>query len=376
MDVVCILWLSVFVMITFQGGHHALSEDRESNRHSRQKVTVQSGELKPCKDNDHLCVTDSSDCIPESSVIQGEVKNISCFYQRNDESITCSWNSLNNYNGDIEYTLFFSSVRTMYDCPSIFNLAAVFNVTVRARSNKKTTLALSDPCVLDLCAAERPSRPNITSISSMTKNSLHVKWTTDKFNFNATVQCKIRYKVTTAAQWTQVMDNSIVDQRGVYTIEDLQPFSSYRVAVSCTGGCGQKHWSDWSTERLGSTPETAPSKPLNVCQHIEPLNSEGKRSLWLMWKALDVSDTHGNILGYQVHYVPPNQLSLGRTVNTTDMGIWLSLIDEEYDVRVMAYNGAGGSPYTYCKITNDLQSEYGFLQFYYGMKLGEGHEEF
>ncbi|KAJ8371603.1 hypothetical protein AAFF_G00306890 [Aldrovandia affinis] len=350
LDITCTLWLCSFV-ITFQGGFTFLRENR-TNRSHRQELTVHCDELKPCKGNVHLCVTDNSNCIAQPSVNQDKLKNISCFYELYEKSITCSWNYLNDYDGEIEYTLIFSEATEMYYCPYIFNLAAIFNVTVKVRNNRKT-LALSDPYAMRVLTAVKPSWPIITSVSSTTKNSLHVKWTTGMSGFN--VKCKIRYKLITADQWTQVIDDSPLDETGIYMIEGLQPFSNYSVAVSCIGVYNEIHWSNWSPEVLGNTPETAPSKPLDVCRCIEALNSKGERTLRLMWKALDASDAHGNILGYQVHYMPANQLSLRRTVNTTDLGTRLVLTDNEYEVMVMAYNSAGRSPYTFLKIPYGLQ---------------------
>ncbi|KAG7481446.1 hypothetical protein MATL_G00066900 [Megalops atlanticus] len=360
LDITCILWLSSFVMVKFQGFysnigvHPVLKDKRTANRNSRQEITVHGNELKPCNGTDHLCVTDSSDCIANPSVHQDKVKNVSCFFQLSDESVTCSWNPLKNVHGDIKYTLIFSEAGKIDHCPYIFSPASKFNVTVKATDIMEKTESLSDPYTMDFLTTVKPSRPNITSIS-MTENSMHVMWTTGMSKFN--VKCKIRYKLVTTDQWTEILDNAPVVNSGMYMIEGLQSVRNYSVAVSCIGVYGCIHWSDWSTEKLGRTLERAPSKALDVCQRIEALNSEGSRKLWLMWKPLDHSDAHGTILGYHVLYMPADNPTLRGTVNTTDLKTSLILTDKEYKVMVMAYNSAGGSPYAHLKVPSGLQHD-------------------
>uniref|UniRef100_A0A674BPQ8 Interleukin-6 receptor subunit beta-like n=1 Tax=Salmo trutta TaxID=8032 RepID=A0A674BPQ8_SALTR len=99
---------------------------------------------------------------------------------------------------------------------------------------------------------------------------------------------------------------------------------------------------------------TAPSRPPDICYHMEMVNKQGPHHLMLMWKALDVYDAHGHILGYQVSYTQTKHPSLSVTTNTTDLKVVLVVTEDEFEVTVMAYNSAGGSPYSHLKIDLSL----------------------
>lgn len=63
-----------------------------------------------------------------------------------------------------------------------------------------------------------------------------------------------------------------------------------------------------------------------------------------LWQALDRSDARGLIQGYEVSYAPSKHLAHRRTNRTSDLKMLVSVMSEEYDVTVSAYNSAGRSP--------------------------------
>ncbi|XP_046904162.1 interleukin-6 receptor subunit beta isoform X2 [Hypomesus transpacificus] len=108
------------------------------------------------------------------------------------------------------------------------------------------------------------------------------------------------------------------------------------------------YWSEWSNEVPVMTLERAPSKGLEVCYHLRPSSSSSRdHHLILMWKALNMHEAKGRILGYRVDYTPKTD-SGGRSQNVTfdntQLRRELSVREQEGEVTVTASNSAGSSP--------------------------------
>uniref|UniRef100_A0A674BP86 Interleukin-6 receptor subunit beta-like n=1 Tax=Salmo trutta TaxID=8032 RepID=A0A674BP86_SALTR len=247
------------------------------------------------------------------------------------------------------HSLIFSQTTPIYSCMGIFNLGGRMNVTLKMKNNMNGMESWSEPYEVAVLEAIKASCPTITSVNG-SDNSLEVTWGISKLH----TRCRVRYRMATTDKWTEIPAYVLVAnaEKAVYTIEGLKPFSSYTIAVSCILSFG--HWSDWSMETTGTTQESAPSRPPDICYHMEMVNKQGPHHLMLMWKALDVYDAHGHILGYQVSYTQTKHPSLSVTTNTTDLKVVLVVTEDEFEVTVMAYNSAGGSPYSHLKIDLSL----------------------
>ncbi|CAB1320220.1 unnamed protein product, partial [Coregonus sp. 'balchen'] len=257
--------------------------------------------------------------------------NISCFFLLTDYPLSpypqCLWSQEYNINAESMYSLIFSTT-PIYSCTGIFNFGGRMNVTLKMKNNMNGMESWSEPYEVAVLEAIKAPCPTITSVNG-SDNSLEVTWGISKWH----TRCRVRYRMATTDKWTQ-------------------PFSSYIIAVSCILSYG--HWSDWSMETTGTTLESAPSRSPDICYHMETVNKQGPHHLMLMWKALDVHDAHGRILGYQVSYTQTKHPSLSVTTNTTDLKVVLVVSEEELEVTVMAYNSAGGSPYSHLKIDPSL----------------------
>ncbi|XP_078141249.1 interleukin-6 receptor subunit beta [Centroberyx gerrardi] len=130
----------------------------------------------------------------------------------------------------------------------------------------------------------------------------------------------------------------------VYRITDLQPFTVYRSAVACRREVGYR--SDWSADATGRTLERAPSRPPEACYRLEKTESGGSLLLHLMWKALDLHEAGGRILGYRVSYGPTKKRRPQQSVIRDVTELTAPLVAEEryWSVSVSAFNTAGRGP--------------------------------
>ncbi|KAM6965436.1 interleukin-6 receptor subunit beta [Aplochiton taeniatus] len=196
---------------------------------------------------------------------------------------------------------------------------------------------------MELYQAVKAPQPVVTLVNTSI-DSVWVTWTPNTLWHSL---CKVGHRVSTNKTWPQIAGNiSVMDTNNiVYRIRGLHPFTSYCVAVSCSGNSG--YWSQWSTEVTGTTLERAPLRPPEVCYHNKKNGTRGKIQLLLMWEALPNPDAGGRILGYEVSYTPVHmqlQASQGVTTNTSELTILLIVEEVELMVSVRAYNGAGHGP--------------------------------
>ncbi|XP_035642342.1 interleukin-6 receptor subunit beta [Oncorhynchus keta] len=325
--------------------------EEHSERRQLHELTVKRKDLKRCDNDNRVCVTDDSDCVPRSHVSHERV-NISCFFLLTDYALTpypqCLWSQEYNINAESMHSLIFSQTTPIYSCMGIFSFGGRMNVTLKIKNNMNGMESWSAPYEVAVQEAIKAPCPTITSVNG-SDNSLEVTWGISKLH----TRCRVRYRMATD-KWTEIPAYVLVEsaEKAVYTIEGLKPFSSYIIAVSCILSFG--HWSDWSMETTRTTLESAPSRPPDICYHLETVNKQGPHHLMLMWKALDVYDAHGHILGYQVSYTQTKHPFLSVTTNTTDLKVVLVVTEDELEVTVMAYNSAGGSPYSHLKIDLSL----------------------
>ncbi|XP_021462441.2 interleukin-6 receptor subunit beta [Oncorhynchus mykiss] len=325
--------------------------EEHSERRQLHELTVKRKDLKRCDNDNRVCVTDDSDCVPRSHVSHERV-NISCFFLLTDYALTpypqCLWSQEYNINAESMHSLIFSQTTPIYSCMGIFSFGGRMNITLKIKNNMNGMESWSEPYEVAVQEAIKAPCPTITSVNG-SDNSLEVTWRISKLH----TRCRVRYRMATD-KWTEIPAYVLVEsaEKAVYTIEGLKPFSSYIIAVSCILSFGR--WSDWSMETTGTTLESAPSRPPDICYHMETVNKQGPHHLMLMWKALDVYDAHGHILGYQVSYTQTKHPFLSVTTNTTDLKVVLVVTEDELEVTVMAYNSAGGSPYSHLKIDLSL----------------------
>nr|XP_055024796.1 interleukin-6 receptor subunit beta isoform X1 [Misgurnus anguillicaudatus]XP_055024797.1 interleukin-6 receptor subunit beta isoform X1 [Misgurnus anguillicaudatus] len=318
-----------------------LSLKRNTQRLNTRELTVSTSKLKHCEKQKNVCVMSASDCLYTASDGKPEglsrsdmnFVNTSCHFLMDEESLTCSWIQLNDIRSI--NTFIISKARDIISCPAILSILSIFNLTIKSVNLIDQREIFSDVYEVNLSEIIQAPQPVIRFVNS-TDTSLNVTWSS---GVHKITQCQIRLS---AASWREMFSVSDVSKESLYIINDLQPYTEYSLRVSCSYGFGQ--WSKWSSEARATTSESVPiAAPLLSYYLILDRNS-GTQQLGILWKALDRSDARGLIQGYEVSYAPSKHLARRKTIHTSDLKMLVSVMSEEYDVTVSAYNSAGRSP--------------------------------
>lgn len=278
---------------------------------------------------------------------------MSCFYHPLERSVTCFWNHSLNIHADTTHTLIFSKSKPIKSCQGILNPSAILNVTLRIWTSMNAENTWSSLHTMKIYQAVKAPQPVVTLVNT-SMDSLWVTWTPNTLWHSI---CQVRHNVCTNKTWPKIPGYiSVKDtNKVVYLIKGLSHFTSYCVAVSCLGDSG--YWSQWSTEVTGTTLERVPSRPPEVCYHVNNNGNRGMHQLLLMWEPLPTPDAGGRILGYEVSYTPMHkhlQASQGVTTNTTELTALLIVEEVELMVSVRAYNAAGQGPASILRIDPKL----------------------
>ncbi|XP_040898632.1 interleukin-6 receptor subunit beta [Toxotes jaculatrix] len=319
------------------------------------EVTVKNSDLKLCRDNEKVCVTDLRYCGPGPPSSIQKTLNMSCYFEKSHRSMTCELSEEANSHIKPDVSLVFSRERRIISCQAIFNPASILNITARIKSFVMGSEIRSQPLTVFLYDAVKPSQPVLTVLSS-TEDSVVVSWRSSSDD-----SCWLRYRDNNAQTSSQSLVSVPVhqDQVLVHTIGDLLPFTSYRAAVACRGESGI--WSSWSPDVTVRTLDRVPSRPPEVCYRVEktdPGGVPGSVSVRLMWKDLDPREAGGRILGYQVSYQPVKKQHLrDRTIpSVTETEALLVAEEGNYSVAVSAFNTAGSGPAARLSIDTQRQN--------------------
>uniref|UniRef100_A0A7N8Y6N9 Interleukin-6 receptor subunit beta-like n=1 Tax=Mastacembelus armatus TaxID=205130 RepID=A0A7N8Y6N9_9TELE len=317
---------------------------------NRTKVTVNPTDLKPCEDDDKVCVTDVRDCGPRPSASIQKTLNMSCYYQISHRSMTCEWSQDSNSHIESHVSLIFSSRGKVF-CRGIFNPSAFLTITAKVKNYLTGNWEWSQPHDVFLNDAVKPPQPELT-VSGSTDDSVTVSWKS-----HSDGSCRLRYRVDGTHTWSQAPESvpACLNQMLVYTIKDLLPFIVYRAAVACREESGT--WSNWSTDVTMRTQDRVPSGPPEVCYRLERRDSGGPVLLHLLWKP-DPHDAGGRILGYQVSYRPQRkqQLQDMSVQNVTEETAPLMVEEGNWSVTVAAFNTAGYGPRALLSIDTHSQT--------------------
>ncbi|KAA0714498.1 hypothetical protein E1301_Tti021943 [Triplophysa tibetana] len=343
--VMCVL-ISVFCVCCCES-----SVQRNKQHFSIQELTVTGVDLKDCGKQKNVCVMSSSDCLntasdgtPDVLTSPENFVNTSCHFVKHEESLTCRWSQMSQVT--TVNTFIISRENHIISCHSILNPYSSFYFVIKSVNIFSKREIFSHVSSVILHEVVQAPRPVITSVNG-SDTSVNVSWTSEDVTVT---KCQIRYRRLDTESWTEtgVLDVCV---EFVHIICDLQPFTEYSVSVCC---CHEScRWSQWSSEARVMTSETAPRAAPQVSYYLTLDRNSGSRQLWILWKALDPSDAGGIIRGYEVSSVPLTRLSERRSVHTSDLKMCVSVVSEEYDITVTAYNRAGRSPYHQLRVSAD-----------------------
>ncbi|XP_066470507.1 interleukin-6 receptor subunit beta [Tiliqua scincoides] len=207
--------------------------------------------------------------------------------------------------------------------------------------------AESDHIIFDPSQYVKPLPPkNLSVTSGEFSTVLKLSWQNQFDEEPLNLKFNIQYKIVGSMNWIEIPLEETESRRTSFIIQDLKPYTKYAFHVRCTiTNCSNCSWSDWSHEVVGFTAEDKPSKGPDVWRKIGAGYPPGNWTLLLMWKELNHSEANGIIRKYDVSVKGKPPLSFPPefySVNTTELT--LNVPNGTYEVRVTAYNNAGGSP--------------------------------
>ncbi|XP_029367402.1 interleukin-6 receptor subunit beta isoform X2 [Echeneis naucrates] len=305
------------------------------------EVTVKMSDLKPCDNDNRVCVSDTRDCEPRPAASVQETLDMSCFFVTSSGSMTCDLTLHSNGRVASDVTLIFTSTQKVFSCTALFHPLAELYVTARRKDRMEGTETWSQPVFVRVQQAVKVPQPELF-VQNFTADSVVVFWRSSREG-----SCRLRHRVHHVQTWSKSPDLVPVEdnQLLVHTFRDLLPFTTYKAAVSCK----KKHsavWSSWSSEVSVTTLCRAPSRPPEVCFQVEGPDGGGSLHLHLMWKGLDLQEAGGRVLGYQVTYEPKEGQRLQDRLarNVTEPTAHLVVGEGNYNVTVAAFNTAGYGP--------------------------------
>ncbi|XP_072537969.1 interleukin-6 receptor subunit beta [Salminus brasiliensis] len=322
-------------------GHYGFSHwhEKQMKSYSYEELTVPGEDLEECENQKNVCVLHNTDCMSVPSLRKDMFSNISCHYLVHEKKFGCKWIHLKDVKSKLTHSFIFSQTTEISHCPSIFNVYGKFNLTIKSKDDINKIETYSEVYTVLIQNITYAPQPTITSVSAA-ETLLKVTWTTQWY----TDKCQMRYKNSTMEQLIEVPVKSI-NKKGteiVHVINGLQAFSQYNLTVACKGGYGL--WSEWSAEVQAMTLEDGPTASPQVSYCVESLDKRLRtQEVLLVWKALEINEAQGVILGYEVMYTSAKQQSPIRII-TTDLKARLVVAAGDYNISLMAFNSAGQSP--------------------------------
>ncbi|XP_038646865.1 interleukin-6 receptor subunit beta-like [Scyliorhinus canicula] len=273
-----------------------------------------------------------------------------------DKNMTCWWNPGHGTLVPTTYqlNLFIPSLHLQNCIPELSKNSCTiyypniryyvdYTIWVEAKNNFGKTD--SDHIVLDAMDSVKPEPIFITSVQPGhgSSRSLIVKWENPgKLPIIFPLKYHLRYRMAGTVDWIQIRPEGILPHREDFTIKGLKPFTKYIVAICCMGQDGKGYWSDWSSEKSGTTSEDQPAQGPDLWIVNKNPNSQS-RPVLIMWKELSTSDANGIILGYQLQ-IKERKSQAVAWINSTDLEYSRVLSGESYIITIAAYNSVGNSP--------------------------------
>lgn len=298
-------------------------------------------------------------------------QNLTCIVHQAGKSLSdtmlCTWNPGRESHLDTRYTLKAQTITNTYENISridegelkMTTMPVFVNMMIWVEAENQLGKSTSKQSYLDPVDVVKPSPPEIEKISSEKEfpNSLVVSWNLILNPLLFKLKYNIRYRSASSSDWTEVPLSETGSSIKSFRLQDLKPYTEYRVSVRCIKEDGFGYWSDWSKEMSATTPEAKPSGKPDLWRVIGPSDSDKNRLVTLMWKEPDPSVANGKILGYEVEIEARHYPAVKRfTVNGTSADYTLTE-GATYRITVAAFNSKGQSPRASLVIPADSQKE-------------------
>ncbi|KAM3938490.1 interleukin-6 receptor subunit beta isoform 1-T2 [Leptodactylus fuscus] len=196
--------------------------------------------------------------------------------------------------------------------------------------------AESSAIVFDIIDVVKPDPPEILTVTPVLQKTLKIDWK----NPMDYLRYKLRYRPIDSPEWSEVPPEDLENTRSSFILQGLESYTTYNISMRCKPKKAG-FWSEWSQEYTSTTSESAPSRGPELWRKIGKTDSEGKRTVKLMWKDLK-SHANGKILGYNVTVRRGPEVINSFTVESRTCTI--TVPRESCEVLLTAYNSQGSSP--------------------------------
>ncbi|XP_068107334.1 interleukin-6 receptor subunit beta isoform X2 [Hyperolius riggenbachi] len=202
-------------------------------------------------------------------------------------------------------------------------------------------IAESDRFTVDIVDIYKPNAPAIVRAVSAVQlqRALKIEWLNPGDYFK--LKYNLRYRKKDSADWEEVPSVDLATHRTSYTLQDLQPYTTYILSLRCKLVDERGYWSDWSKEYEATTPESAPSRGPELWRKVGEAESNGTRTVRLMWKDLGTY-ANGKILGYNVTLKTPSRLL--DAFYTSERECSVTVPRDRVQATIVAYNSYDVSP--------------------------------
>ncbi|XP_045076565.1 receptor-type tyrosine-protein phosphatase delta-like, partial [Coregonus clupeaformis] len=161
--------------------------------------------------------------------------------------------------------------------------------------------AYTNEVTIDTPQTQPSAPPQEVTCSSPSSTSILVSWAPPlaEFQNGIITGYSIQYSVTEGDNRTSQRVSDIPPESSQYLLENLEKWTEYGITVRALTEAGE---GPESLQLLVRTEEDVPSGPPRDVE-TEALNSSAVR---VVWRAPAVERQHGQVRGYQVHYVKMN----------------------------------------------------------------------
>ncbi|XP_077981818.1 neuronal cell adhesion molecule-like [Glandiceps talaboti] len=216
---------------------------------------------------------------------------------------------------------------TMLSTLTVSNVKRIDNGSYSCEVNNGYGAA--DSASFDLIVLEKPDAVVISSIESTNSEWITVTWTIPFTGNRDITRCYVDYQKISTTNWilsVEDKDSSLSS----HTVKHLEPFTYYRVRVSCENSIGKSPYTESGyirTKVTGSTP------PRDV--EVMALSDTELRVTWV-----EPIDHRGNLIHYIVQYNELDGVTHVKQSNGLETSLLLNglLAYTEYNIEVIAVN--------------------------------------
>ncbi|NXG05098.1 CSF3R factor, partial [Sakesphorus luctuosus] len=285
--------------------------------------------------------------------------NLSCILNLGDYGLTCQWEQGADSHLPTSVTLKCAGSRTqaVTGCTpqgghsrctvprrllQLYREMEIWVSVTNALGTAESEHLCIDP--MDVAKLDPPTLQSIQSIPFQT-DCVALAWDMAQGTEHMELQCELRYRAPEDTAWSLV--TGIVGRAGTAQHCGFLFGTQYHFQMRCRRSSALAYWSEWSSARNYTTHEKAPTAKLDTWWGAQPARAGGWLEVQLRWKAPQLYEANGRVLGYRVTLSPRRRGRDPPTVcNTTHTQCNFLVPVGTRKVYLSVYNAAGESAAT------------------------------